>query len=260
MSEAYVSADYLKKAADWLKQLKQMTYDRMQIEAGHHVLDVGCGPGMDTVPLADRVGPTGRVVGVDTDPNMLKEADRFAESHHVEKIVFHQQGDAQNLAFEDAAFDSVRAERLFQVLPAAVDPHSVLKEMIRVTKPGGWVVLADTDWATASVDYPDYHLERRLMQFFTSTVRPNGLAGRQFLQWMHIHHLQSIDMAIFPMAMTQINQTPFGNWLAEEAVAADIASDDEMREWINALTARSESGSLYVTANMVVVSGQKVKI
>ena len=50
----------------------------MHLQPGHAVLDVGCGPGTDTIVLAGLVGPTGRVVGVDSDAAMIAGADRRA--------------------------------------------------------------------------------------------------------------------------------------------------------------------------------------
>ena len=51
-------------------QLKQITYQRMDIRPGHHVLDVGCGPATDTIPLAALVSASGKTVGVDYDAHM----------------------------------------------------------------------------------------------------------------------------------------------------------------------------------------------
>ena len=70
-----IDADYLRRAATLLKELKETTYRRMEIRPGHRLLDAGCGPGVDTLPLAALVGEEGRVVGVDADPAMLAEAE-----------------------------------------------------------------------------------------------------------------------------------------------------------------------------------------
>lgn len=74
----YVDPAYLKSAAQVLRALKKDSYDWMQAERSHRVLDLGCGPGTDTLALAERVGSDGMVVGIDRDPAMLKEAERRA--------------------------------------------------------------------------------------------------------------------------------------------------------------------------------------
>ena len=70
---------YLQTAAELNNQIKRQSYSLMHIQPGQNVLDVGCGPGIDTVALAHLVGPQGSVVGVDFDKSMIAEADRYAE-------------------------------------------------------------------------------------------------------------------------------------------------------------------------------------
>ena len=49
------------------------------LQSGQHILDAGCGPGVDTIPLADYVGPQGSVTGVDIDSEMLDKANQAAD-------------------------------------------------------------------------------------------------------------------------------------------------------------------------------------
>jgi len=77
-SKGYVDAEYLDTAAAQLATFKKLTYERMHVQPGQRILDVGCGPGTDTIPLAPYVGPSGQVFGVDNDPDMVAEADERA--------------------------------------------------------------------------------------------------------------------------------------------------------------------------------------
>jgi ubiquinone/menaquinone biosynthesis C-methylase UbiE len=97
--KGYVDPEYLDMIAEVVAKHKRRTYELMDITAGDAVLDVGCGPGTDTIPLAGLVGPTGRVVGVDFDPEMLAEADRRAAEASVDDRVEHRQADATALPF-----------------------------------------------------------------------------------------------------------------------------------------------------------------
>src|SRR6266480_1760618 len=110
----FIDPYYLDAMAELIKQNKQCTYTWMHIQPGHSVLDVGCGPGIDTLALAELVGPTGYVVGVDVDAAMIAEANRRAEQAGCRGWCHHEVGDAVALPLETSTFDSCRSERLFQ--------------------------------------------------------------------------------------------------------------------------------------------------
>lgn len=121
---------------------------------------MGCGPGADTLALADYAGTSGSVTGIDIDEVMFAAADQAAGENRKQGVITHIKGDVTALPFPDNAFEASRAARLFQVLPKSIPPLSVFTEMVRVTKSKGSIVIADTDWATATVDFSDSFFER----------------------------------------------------------------------------------------------------
>ncbi len=103
------------------------------------ILDVACGPGTATMPAAKRVGPGGRVVGVDLAPAMVAWAERAAEKLALTNVTF-QVGDAEDLsAFPDGSFDRVISN--FGVIFAPV-PERAIAEAARVLVPGGVFVMS----------------------------------------------------------------------------------------------------------------------
>src|SRR6266581_4620497 len=120
----------------------------MYIRPGHAVLDVGCGAGDDLRSLAQLVGPTGRVVGVDNSETMLQEARERTRGLPVECHT----GDAHHLDFAADSFDSCRAERVLQHVE---EPFQAFAEFVRVVRPGCRVVVADPDYGTLMVDATD---------------------------------------------------------------------------------------------------------
>ena len=100
----YADTEYLRLAAELAQQDKQRTYAAMHAQPGAHVLDVGCGPGFDTLALAHIVGETGRVVGIDHDPAMVEEANRRAAEAGVAGLTLHITADAASLPFEECPF------------------------------------------------------------------------------------------------------------------------------------------------------------
>ena len=256
-SAGYVSPEYLRKSAELAGKLKQYSYELMRISPGNRILDLGCGPGIDTVALAKLVGDAGKVYGLDVDEIMVSQADEFALKENVANRIIHQTGDVKKLPFENDFFDAVRAERLFQVLPENYSPQQVFSEILRITKPGGRIVLADTDWATASVDFPDSELERRLLSFFARSMRPNGFAGRQFYKLFFDNSVKDINIDTFPLVLNDFSLTPFGKWLTDAALKKTIATASEIENWMDTLNKEHEAGRFYASVNMNVVSGVK---
>jgi SAM-dependent methyltransferase len=256
LDNGYVTAEYLKKTAERARALKELSYTHMAITPGATLLDAGCGPGVDTVPLAGLVGATGRIVGIDSDETMLAEADGAAREAGCHHRVAHINASVLNLPFPDDTIDACRAERLLQVLPPE-DEATVVDELVRVTRPGGRIVLVDTDWSSAGVDFPDPHLERKLMAFFALRMRPNGLAGRRLYGLCRERNLNDIRLDIIPMPQRRLEDTPFGNWLTDTAIEQQIITPAEARLWHDELRLRENGECFHACVNMVVVSGRK---
>jgi ubiquinone/menaquinone biosynthesis C-methylase UbiE len=256
LDNAYVTADYLKRVAETARTLKQRSYQLMQISRGDHVLDAGCGPAIDTLALAAVVGAQGKVYGLDNDPAMIAEAQRVTRTAGVTTQIEYIEATAMQIPLAANIVDAARAERLLQVLPITAE-QSVVKELIRVTRPGGQIVLLDTDWGSASIDFSDSELEQRMMRFFAQQMRPNGYAGRRLYSLCRAHHLEEIELEVTPFIEHHINQTPFAQWLPDTATAEGIISSAEAKRWKNELNERTQQKSLYTCVNIVLVSGRK---
>lgn len=114
--------------------------DLLELRPGQHVLDVGCGSGTLALALAQRVGPSGAVTGIDAAPEMLAAARSRAAHRRV--LMRLQLAAAQALPFPDASFDAAVSSLVLHHLPEADRPVAVA-ELVRVVRPGGRLVLAD---------------------------------------------------------------------------------------------------------------------
>jgi SAM-dependent methyltransferase len=112
---------------------------RAPIETGMYVLDLGCGAGLDTVIAAQRLGPTGWVIGVDFSGPMLDRARRAVREAGCEQVVLCR-ADAERLPLPDACVDLALVNGLFNLNPARSE---VLEELARVIRPGGAVYAAE---------------------------------------------------------------------------------------------------------------------
>ena len=108
---------------------------RFGLSAGRDVLDAACGSGNVTIPAA-RTGAT--VTGVDIVPQLLRAAQSWAEAEDL--AITLDEGSVEALPYEDASFDVVLS--MFGVMFAA-RPEAVVRELARVTRPGGLVALAN---------------------------------------------------------------------------------------------------------------------
>jgi SAM-dependent methyltransferase len=110
-----------------------------ELRPGQTVLDLGCGEGLDSILAARRVGPGGRVIGVDFADEMVEKAKRSAEAVGVTNIEFRH-GDADSLPVEDRWVDVVISNGVFNL---CLDKPKVLAEVFRVLRPGGRIQMAD---------------------------------------------------------------------------------------------------------------------
>jgi ubiquinone/menaquinone biosynthesis C-methylase UbiE len=105
----------------------------LELQPGMTVLDIGCGPGRVTIPVARQVGPHGTVVAIDLQPGMLRRAQEKAQAANLSNIRFVQAG------VGDGKLDVGLADRalLVTVLGEIPDREAALKEVFEVLKPGG---------------------------------------------------------------------------------------------------------------------------
>ncbi|GAC1447428.1 MAG: hypothetical protein NVSMB9_29560 [Isosphaeraceae bacterium] len=110
-----------------------------EVTLGQVVLDIGSGAGMDSLLAARRVGPSGKVVGVDVTEAMLEKARRNAALLGLANVEFHR-AEADRLPAADGTVDVVISNGVFNL---CLDKPGVLAEIFRVLKPGGRLQMAD---------------------------------------------------------------------------------------------------------------------
>nr|WP_263325902.1 demethylmenaquinone methyltransferase [Neobacillus sp. Marseille-Q6967] len=143
------------------------TMKRMNVKEGSKALDVCCGTADWTIALAEAVGPSGEVVGLDFSQNMLNVGIEKVQNLGLNQVsLIH--GNAMELPFSDNSFDYVTIGFGLRNVP---DYLQVLKEMHRVLKPGGVAVCLETSQPTL-IGY------KQLYYFYFRYIMP--MFGRLF--------------------------------------------------------------------------------
>lgn len=149
------------------KRWRKDTMKKMDVQPGNKALDVCCGTADWTIALAEAVGPSGSVAGLDFSKNMLKIGEGKVKELGLDNVqLIH--GNAMELPFDDDTFDYVTIGFGLRNVP---DYMQVLKEMRRVLKPGGMAVCLETSQPTM----PGY---RQLYYIYFSYIMP--LFGKVF--------------------------------------------------------------------------------
>jgi arsenite methyltransferase len=142
-------ARMLEYAEEWLVGIPESSIESFagtgnpfslgELRPGERVVDVGCGAGIDSLIAAKKVGPEGRVIGVDMTPSMLEKARHAANETGLENVEFRE-GYAEALPVDDGWADVVISNGVLNLMP---DKAAALEEMARVLKPNGRLQIGD---------------------------------------------------------------------------------------------------------------------
>lgn len=159
----------LQRQADELRPDSAALLDRVDLRPGQSAIDLGCGPRGVLDLLAERVGPDGRVIGVDADPVSVAMATEFVGERGLGAVQVLQ-GDARHTGLPSGGFDVAHTRTLLVTIP---EPAEVVAEMVRLVRPGGWVASIEFDMEF-SLCYPPHEAFARICEIFTVVFSRNG--------------------------------------------------------------------------------------
>ena len=165
--------------------------DRIGLTDAASAIDVGCGVLGILPQLRARVGPAGRVVGLDVEPRLLGLAAELAGRRGIG--IETVRADAAATGLPTGEFDLVHARALLQHL---AQREAVLDAMIAAAKPGGWIVVSDVDWIqydAQPVPEPFATLSRVLRELSSSQHGYDGTWGRMLVDAFTARGLADVD-------------------------------------------------------------------
>jgi ubiquinone/menaquinone biosynthesis C-methylase UbiE len=209
--------------------------DRVRLSRGMECLDVGCGGGHVALLMAGIVGPRGRVIGTDADTEILALARKDAEAEHVANVEFQQTDACGCLRQEE--FDLVYARFLLSHLS---QPENCFAAMMEACRPGGIIVIEDTDFS-GSFCYPTCAAYERYKELYQKIVQRRGgdpdigpklpamfrRAGVQAIELSVIQptHIHGEGKLMAPITMSRISQALISEGLATEVEVQQILTE-----------------------------------
>lgn len=216
-------------------------FDEIGVQQGWAVADIGCGAMGVLALLADRVGPTGTVTGVDREPRMLSAARTGLDRRGYDGVRLIR-AEATDTGLPRASLDLVHTRTLLINHP---NPEHVLAEMVDCARPGGWVAAQEPD-STAWVCEPSCPAWDRLLELFWANLRALGRdpqVGRRLPALLRTAGAREISVDVRPTTVTAPGewyhtQLPsFIGFMRDSMIELGLSTADELDRLVAELTA-----------------------
>jgi arsenite methyltransferase len=225
------------------------TLDALALQAGERVVDVGSGPGLLAAEMAAQVGPAGRVVGLDLSDPMLALSRQRCRDLDSGTCLRFLKADAARLPFADRMFDVAVATQVYEYVPVVA---AALAEAYRVLRPGGRVLVLDTDWDSIVWAAGDPARMQRLLAAwagrFADPHLPRSLSSQ--LQGAGFHLERREVLVLFnPEYDPDTYSVANGQIMADFAVSQGRMPPEEAQAWLRDLQRLGRQGRYFFSLN-----------
>jgi ubiquinone/menaquinone biosynthesis C-methylase UbiE len=216
------------------------------VAAGERIVDVGSGPGYLLASIADAVGPTGAVHGV--DPSAAMNALAAARTADRPWVRLHE-GHALALPLADAALDAAVCTQVYEYVP---DVPAALAELRRVLRPGGRALVLDTDWDSVVWHTADRDRHARVMaaweEHLVHARLPRTLAGM-----LRRAGFTVTGQHVIPLLNTELHDDTYSantmDLIARFVVGRRGLTGDDAEAWTRDLRSRAADGDYFFCLN-----------
>ena len=227
--------------------LRDWAHKALVVRPGQRALEVGSGTGSSVQRLADAVGPDGEAIGLDLNKGLLAVAeDRARRAGSAARFVH---GDVHAAPFMDGSVDAVWCERVFQFLDR---PEHAAAEIARVLRPGGRVVLIDSDWSTSTLYPGDLEVLRTMESMLAGRLHAREpLAGRKLRSWLAGASLTVIDQEARTLFLPYDMFLNAGLLaLTDMAVSRDEITAEQRQQFLAGLADAQSRGEFHASVTM----------
>lgn len=222
------------QAQVWEPEVEAML-DRIGVRPGWACLDLGCGALGILGPLSRRVGPEGRVVGVDRDAELLSAARDYVEENGLANVELVH-GDVLHHGLPRGSFDLVHERFLLPHVPA---PPLVLREMVALARPGGVIAVQEPD-NTSWNFFPPSPNWPRLKQIIIAAFAGRGDSDIGQRTFGLLHREQLVDIRIRAAILAVQDCHPYIRMalrtigaMRHHIVASGISTDEELDQLLD---------------------------
>jgi len=232
---------------------RQVMLNELRLKEGGRVLEVGSGNGIFAREMLEVVGKSGHVCGVDSAEPMVSMATALCPRSQF------LQGDATDLPVEDSSFDVVTASQLLCFV-SAVD--RALSEMFRALKPGGRLVILDSDWGSLVWNCIDRSLMDRVLQLMTG-VFADAHVPRTLSRRLTTAGFQITDRSTLSVLNWEPDEDTYARqlmgFLGPMMEASDDFTKDDWEAWSEDQKSTAEAGEFMFSVNRYIFSAMKPK-
>jgi ubiquinone/menaquinone biosynthesis C-methylase UbiE len=241
----------LQQQAQQLAHESSWLFDRLGIADGARVVEIGCGPQGCLDLLSARVGPSGRVVGVERSPDAVALARQLIVERRLENIDVLER-DARSTGLPAGAFDLATARLVLVNIP---HPEQVVAEAVALVRPGGWVAFHEADYVSHVCDPPSeaWTRLRDLLEVYSQRNGIDPWVGRKVPRLLREAGLVEIGVNpivhVYPPGHGRRSLLlDFAENLSERIVAAGMVGEQELTALKGALARHlADPGTLVVS-------------
>ena len=217
---------------DDIKEMQRQYRVWFDPKPGEQILDAGCGTGVNSLAIAKLAGPSGKVLGIDNSEAMLKLAREKASAENVE----YQQVSIEEAQLQENSFDGVVCTQVLSYLP---EPEAAIGRMLRWTKPGGRLFIAETDWDTLVYSIPDKDLQRKVVESFSDHLG-DGWVGRRLYTWCRQAGARDVELYPYIIWNAEYSIRKYGGPLSyiirDNLLRSRAMPEPEVRRWLQQLS------------------------
>jgi arsenite methyltransferase len=238
VEQVYVTPDIVKQ--------RHATRLLLQLKPGENILDIGCGPGFLLSEMADEVGPTGRLHGIDVSADMIALArDRCAGKSTIDVQV----ADALDLPFADETFDLVVTTQVYEYI---ADVPAALREAKRVLRTGGRLLILATDWESSVWNNSDEARMARVLEAWREHGADSRLP-RSLPKRLRDAGLKLDRIDVIPIINTEYDQNTYSHSMIDVMAKFSVGRQNftaaELQAWADDLKNFGERGEYFFSVN-----------